>query len=160
MCKKNAFSNLFYLKRAGEFSRVDFKQKPGSPVFPVIPSIFASPGVYIYTYINVYTSIYPCSGLIVCPPWWIQIKWGRGRTILPKNILPHPRTCSRRFPRHLLWPVVWFTRGSLAVNYQGTLGVLYSPWVIYRKCFKRTFRNEVWGEAPIRHHQSTIVRTV
>ena len=49
MCKKNAFSNLFYLKRAGEFSRVDFKQKPGAPIFPVIPSIFASPGVYIYT---------------------------------------------------------------------------------------------------------------
>ena len=41
--------------------------------------------ICIYTCINVYTSIYLCSGLIVCPPWWIQIKWGRGRTILPKT---------------------------------------------------------------------------
>ena len=45
-------------------------QNKGFSDQPVIPSIFASPGVciYIYTYINVYTSIYPCSGLIVCPP--------------------------------------------------------------------------------------------
>ena len=41
--------------------------------------------ICIYTCINVYTSIYLCSGLIVCPPWWIQIKCGRGRTILPKT---------------------------------------------------------------------------
>ena len=54
MCKKTMrFQNLFYLKRAGEFSRVNFKQKPGSPIFPVIPSIFASPGVYIYIYVYI-----------------------------------------------------------------------------------------------------------
>ena len=148
MCKKNnAFSNLFYLKRPGEFSRVDFKQKPGSPIFPVIPSIFASPGVYIYICIYIL--------VLMCIHRYISVRVslcvhldefksnGEGVGQFCQKHPSTPRTCSRRFPRHLLWPVVWFTRGSLAVNYQGTLGVLYSPWVIYGKRSKRTFRNEV-----------------